>query len=169
VDKVVHVKEVPPAILIARLEEHIKKNVREVKPPEWSFYVKTGAGKKVPPENKDWWYTRAASLLRKIYLNQPIGISRIVSFYGCRKDYGLSPEHHVDGGGSNIRKILQQLEAGGLVEKSRRGRMLTPKGRALIDKLATELSHKSKMQPWYEMDVASLKEEKGEKGKDEQA
>ena len=157
----VSIKEVPPEFLIEWLEEHLKHNIQEVKPPTWSSFVKTGRGRDAPPDKKDWWYTRAASLLRKIYLNQPIGIQRMRSFYGGRMDRGLKPEHHVDGGGSNIRKILQQLEDGGLVEKTRKGRVLTPKAHALLDRLATEVSKKMDVRPWYVEYGSSAEEEKG--------
>lgn len=156
----VGVKEVPPELLIARLEEHIKRDVQEVKPPTWSYFVKTGRGRDAPPDERYWWYTRAASLLRKIYLNQPVGVQRLRSYYGGRIDRGVAPEHHADGGGSNIRKILQQLEDGGLLEKTRKGRVLTPKARALLDRLATEVSKNMDVRPWYEEYGSTAEEEK---------
>ena len=52
---------------------------------------------------------------------------------------------------SNIRKILQQLEAAGLVEKTKDGRILTSKGRSLLDKLAAQVRKNLEIKPWYEM------------------
>ena len=49
------------------------------------------------------------------------------------------PKHHRDAGGSNIRKILNQLEQAELVSKTPKGRVLTPKGRALLDKVSKEI------------------------------
>ena len=44
------------------------------------------------------------------------------------------------GSGAIIRKALQQLEAAGLVETVKgKGRVVTNKGRSLLDKLATEI------------------------------
>ena len=146
----VSVKDVPPDVFLRKLKEYIKKNIPEVKPPEWAFYVKTGVAKERPPDDPDWWYMRAASLLRKLYLYGPIGVERLRSFYGGRKDRGVRPEHHADGGGSNIRKILQQLEAAGLVEKVEKGRILTREGRSLLDKLAAEVRREIVIKPWYE-------------------
>ncbi|MEM4452860.1 MAG: 40S ribosomal protein S19, partial [Thermosphaera sp.] len=41
--------------------------------------------------------------------------------------------------GNAIRKILQQLESAGLVKRTRRGRVLTPQGKALLDRLAYDV------------------------------
>lgn len=159
----VNVREVPADLLINRLGEHIRRNVQEVKPPHWSYFVKTGSGRSTPPDDREWWFVRSASLLRKIYLNQPIGIQRLRVYYGGKKNRGVKPEHHVDGGGSNIRKILQQLEQAGLVKKTMRGRMLTPKGMALLDRLATEIRSELDVRPWYEA-YAPPSPAEGEKG-----
>jgi len=132
--------DVPASILIKRLTQHLKNNVEKVVPPTWAAFVKTGAHTERPPENLDWWFTRCASLLRKIYMKGPIGISRLRSQYGGRIDRGVKPEHTRKGGGAIIRNALQQLEAAGLVETSgKRGRILTGEGRRLLDRLSTEI------------------------------
>ncbi|HIP62762.1 MAG TPA: 30S ribosomal protein S19e, partial [Archaeoglobus profundus] len=38
-----------------------------------------------------------------------------------------------------IRKALQQLEKAGFVKKTPEGRVVTPKGRSFLDKIATEI------------------------------
>ncbi len=133
--------EVPADKLIQKVAEYLKENIPQVKPPEWAFYVKTGAHKEKPPENPDWWHYRAASILRKLYKSsEPIGIETFRTIYGGRKNYGSAPEHFVKGSGSIVRKILQQLEQAKLVRKVRgRGRTLTPQGRALLDRIAFEV------------------------------
>jgi len=114
--------------------------VDEVTPPEWASYVKTGSHAERPPQNPDWWFIRCASILRKIYMKGPIGVSRLRREYGGRVDRGVRPEHSRKGGGNIIRKALQQLEEAGLVEKlGNRGRVVSPRGRSLLDKLATEI------------------------------
>jgi len=133
------IKDVPPQVLIARLSEELKK-LDELKPPEWSYYVKTGAHKEHPPEQPDWWYTRAASVLRRICLNGPVGVSRLRTFYGGKQKRGSAPEHFRKGGGKIIRTILQQLEGAGLVSKTgRSGRKISPKGESLLNRLASEV------------------------------
>ena len=132
--------DVPASVLINRLAQHLKDNLDKVAPPKWAAFVKTGSHTERPPENPDWWYTRCASLLRKIYLNGPIGLAHLRSKYGGRVDRGVKPEHAGSGGGAIIRNALQQLEAVGLVEiLGRRGRVLTGEGRRLLDRLSTEI------------------------------
>ena len=132
--------EVPADLLIKRLAEYIKSNVTQVTPPEWAFYVKTGAHRERPPQDKNWWYLRAASLLRKIYLYGPIGVNELRSMYGGARSSKHTIMHHKDAGGCAIRKVLQQLENAGLVTKlEKKGRILTGKGRSLVDRLSHEI------------------------------
>jgi len=130
--------DVPATDLIARLTEQLKKDKR-ITPPEWASYVKTGTHAEKIPQNKDWWYTRCASLVRKVYLHGPIGISDLKSYYGGRKRIGYNLDHHKDAGGAIIRKALQQLESAGYVEKKNRGRMVSNDGMKKVDRIATEL------------------------------
>ncbi len=133
--------EVPADRLIEKLAEYLKENVPQVKPLEWAYYVKTGAHKEKPPDDPDWWYYRAASILRKLYKSgEPVGIETFRTIYGGRKNYGSAPEHFVKGSGSIVRKILQQLEQARLVVKVEgRGRTLSPQGRALLDRIAFDV------------------------------
>jgi len=112
------------------------KKIEEIKPPEWAGFVKTGQSRKFPPKQSDWWYTRTASILRKIYLNGPVGVERLRTHYGGKKDRGHKPERFRKSGGSIIRKGLQQLEAAGLIEKSKKpkksGRVVSDKGKRFI-------------------------------------
>ena len=134
------VYDVPPEALIKKLSKYLKDNVDEVTPPEWASLVKTGIHAERPPEDKDWWYTRCASLLRKIYVKGPIGVERLRAYYGGRKDRGVRKEKAAKGSGVIIRLALQQLEKAGYVEKvNGKGRVITPKGRRLLDQLATEI------------------------------
>ncbi|MCS7117045.1 MAG: 30S ribosomal protein S19e [Nitrososphaerota archaeon] len=133
------VYDVPQDILIKRLAEQLKK-MPQIKPPAWAAFVKTGSHAERPPQDKDWWYVRCASLLRKLYIHGPLGLNDLRSMYGGRVRRGLAPAHHRDAGGSSIRKALQQLEAVGLVAKIEgKGRVLTNLGRKKLDKLATEI------------------------------
>ncbi len=136
----VNALEVPPDRLIMRLAEKLK-SYDQIKPPVWAYYSKTGVHKEKPPLDPNWWYVRAASILRKLYKsNEPMGIETLRTIYGGRQDRGSAPEHFTKGSGSIVRKILQQLEAAGLVVKiPGKGRTLSPAGRALLDKIAKEV------------------------------
>ncbi|MCQ4406593.1 MAG: 30S ribosomal protein S19e [Sulfolobaceae archaeon] len=131
---------VPADLLIKRLADYLKENVKEVKPKEWSFYAKTASyNERVPDNPEEWWYIRAASLLRKLYLKGPIGVSRLRSEYSWRKRRGSRPPKSVKAPGHAIRVMMQQLEKAGLVKSTKEGRILTGKGRSLIDKLSYEI------------------------------
>ncbi|KPV62880.1 MAG: 30S ribosomal protein S19e [Candidatus Bathyarchaeota archaeon BA2] len=132
--------DVPASILIERLARHLKEEADAIVPPPWASLVKTGSHVQSPPQNPDWWFTRCASLLRKIYMKGPIGIERLRSEYGGRIDRGVRPEHARKSGGAIIREALQQLQVAGLVEPFRnRGRVVTSEGRRLLDRLSTEI------------------------------
>jgi len=132
--------DVPASMLIERLARHLKEEVDVIVPPTWASFVKTGSHVQGPPQDPEWWFTRCASLLRKIYMKGPVGIERLRSEYGGRIDRGTRPEHARKGGGAIIRKALQQLQAAELVEPLRnRGRVVTSKGRQLLDRLSTEI------------------------------
>ena len=130
--------DVPANELISRLTDQLKKD-KKINPPEWASYVKTGAHAEKIPQNRDWWYTRCASLVRKVYLHGPIGISDLKSYYGGRKRIGYNLDHHKDAGGAVIRNALQQLEASGYVEKKGKGRIISNEGMKRVDRLATEI------------------------------
>ncbi len=134
--------DVPPEALIRRLSEELKKK-KEIAPPSWAPFVKTGAHREMPPEDPDWWYIRAGAVLRRIYRDGPVGVQRLRSAYGGRGDRGSKPNQFRKGSGAILRKILQQLEAAGLVEKNKTGRNISATGRAFVDDIAYRLATES--------------------------
>jgi len=130
--------DVPAMEMIEKLAGILKENDKIV-PPEWAGNVKTGVHKELPPTNDDWWYIRCAAVLRKIYTDGPIGIERLRSVYGGKKDNGSQPFHKAKGSGSVARKTVQQLEAAGFLQKVKDGRTVSAKGRSMMDNAAHEL------------------------------
>ena len=132
--------DVPASKLIEKLAKYLKENVDIVTPPSWAGFAKTGIQAQMQPQNPDWWYIRCASVLRKIYVHDPIGVEKLSAKYGGKKDFGVKPEHAVKAGGAIVRKALQQLEAAGLVETLKpRGRRVTREGRKLLQELAEDI------------------------------
>jgi small subunit ribosomal protein S19e len=132
--------DVPADVLINKLSAYLKENVREIHPAQWAGYVKTGSHVERVPQNPDWWYVRSASMLRKLYMNGPVGVSRLRKEYGGRKRRGVRPAHFAKAGGNIIRTILQQLEQAGLVQKDgAKGRIVSGKGRSLLDAMSTQI------------------------------
>jgi len=129
------IKDVDSAALIKNLAETLK-NEKILEMPDWAHYVKTGVSRERPPEDPNWWYVRGASILRRIYLDGPIGTQRLRTYYGGRKNYGHGPSHFGKGGGKIIRTILRQLEKAELIKQSetkKKGRVISPKGQKFLD------------------------------------
>ena len=120
---------------IEKLAFELEK-MEEMKPPEWTKFVKTGVSRERPPVQKNWWFIRSASIMRKLYLGQTIGVERLRNVYGSRKNKGHKPEHKYKASGAVIRKAFKQLEKAGLVKTEKgKGRSLTPKGKEFLKKI----------------------------------
>ncbi|MEK0345523.1 MAG: 30S ribosomal protein S19e [Nitrosopumilus sp.] len=132
------VNDVPSDVLIGRLADILKKE--DIPAPSWIPFVKTGAHADKPPQDREWWYTRCASLMRKIYLNGPIGINELRNIYGGGRPSGYGAAHHKDASGAIIRNAIQGLEKLGYVEKiEKKGRVVSKQGMQKLDRLATEI------------------------------
>jgi len=145
--------DIPGQLLVEKLAKVLFKDYNnKIRPPKWAYFVKTKPSNERPPDfppDKDynegpgWWYYRAASILRQVYLHGPIGVSRLRTKYGGVRKRGMEPGRFKKGYAKIIRVILQQLEEAGLVKKElegkKKGRVVTDKGRSLIDKIATEI------------------------------
>lgn len=132
------VYDVPAETLISSVAVKLKSD-QKVKPPEWARFAKTGAHKELSPDNADWWFVRCASILRRIYIDGPVGVSRLRSFYGGRHRSGVKPVHFLKGSGSIAREALQQLEKAGLVKTQKTGRIISPQGQNFLDSAANEV------------------------------
>jgi len=114
------------------------KKIDEFQAPEWVSFVKSSVARVRPIDEADFWYKRAASILRQIYIKGVVGVGRLKTRYGGRKKRGVRPEKFRKGSGKIIRVILQQAEKAGLVEKvkgKKSGRKLTVKGKQLLDSI----------------------------------
>jgi small subunit ribosomal protein S19e len=131
--------DVPANKLIPKMAEELKK-LETIKPPEWAPFVKTGRHTEKSPTNEGWWYTRSAAMLRKIYIEGPIGTTRLAAMYGGTADRGSKPDKAVRGSRSISRLTVQQLEKSQLVQKEKDGgRAVTAKGRKMVDAMATAI------------------------------
>ena len=132
--------DVSPQELAKEVANALKEKITA---PKWAVFVKTGSHKERPPLEKDWWYIRAASVLRTIYRSGPVGVSKLRSKYGGAKNRGVKPHQFTKASGSILRKILQQLEAAGFVAKVKegvhKGRIITPAGISLLAKAAARI------------------------------
>lgn len=139
-----NVRDVPADRLIEAAAAKLEK-MEQFKPPEWSKFAKTGISRERPPVQKNWWWIRAASILRKTYLNHGMGVSKLRKEYSGRKNRGHKPEHTFRASGSSIRKIMQQMEAAGFLkqEKNQKGRVIkrviTQEGTSFLNEVSKSL------------------------------
>ena len=114
------------------------KEIPEFEKPEWVDFVKTGTNRQRPSVEPDFWHKRAASILRQVYIRGIVGVQRLRTRYGGRKDRGMQPPRFKKSSGKILRKIIQQAESAGLLEKSkskRAGRQLTQKGKEFMENI----------------------------------
>lgn len=146
--------------LIVKTAEELKK-LPEIKPPDWATFVKTGMHKERPPARDDWWYVRIASILRTVYRQGPIGVSKLRTKYGGKKSRGVKKKHFYKGSGNILRKSLQQLEKAGFVKFAEKGvhkgRIITPKGKSFLDKIAAQVYSVKPRQEEFKQEVEVIK------------
>ncbi|MCL9816532.1 30S ribosomal protein S19e [Natronocalculus amylovorans] len=133
--------DVPADELITELASRLAD---QLETPEWTEFTKSGSDRELPPQQDDFWEVRAASLLRKVALNGPIGIERLATEYGGPQKgstrYRVSPSSHKGGSKKIIRTALAQLEEAGYVETAQgEGRRITDEGRAFLDEVAADV------------------------------
>ena len=138
------VYDVPANVLISKLAEVLK--TEDIPAPSWSLFVKTGAHADKPPQQSDWWHTRCASILRKIYLHGPISVNDLRTMYGDgKRNMYYGARHHKDASGAIIRNAIHGLEKLGYVEKvEKKGRVLSRQGMQKLDKMSTEILNEMK-------------------------
>lgn len=138
-----HILTVNPHQLIKKVADELKKR-KMVEPSEWSRFVKTGRSKERLPDNPDWWYHRAAAILRSIARLGPVGTQKLRTKYGSKKNRGHQPEIFFPASGSIIRKILQQLEKSELIRQTEKGvhkgKILTSQGTSFLDQIAVQIA-----------------------------
>jgi small subunit ribosomal protein S19e len=137
----VTIYDVPADALIEDVAERLEDRIEQ---PEWMDFVKTGQTRELPPQQEDFWYVRAASLLRKVAMDGPVGVDRLSTEYGGRKKgstrYRVSGKHSESGSKKVVRTILQQLEDEGLVTiASGEGRKVTDEGQSFLDNAAADV------------------------------
>jgi len=135
--------DAPAEEVIEALAETLKEE-SAVEEPEWLQFTTTGVDRELPPEQEDFWVRRAASLLRKVAVDGPVGVGSLKSEYGSAKQgttrYRVRPRHKSDGSGNIVRTILQQLEEAGYVEVAEgEGRTVTSEGHSLLDETAADI------------------------------
>merc|ERR1711981_239315 len=137
----VTLKDVSAADFIDAYAAHLKRSGK-VELPTCHNVVKTGHFKELAPYDEDWYYVRAASIARKVYLRQKTGVGALTKVYGGADRRGTRPSHFTTSSGGLIRKILQDLEEMGIVAKAEKGREITDEGQRSLDSIAFKVVNK---------------------------
>lgn len=136
-----NINEVDSSALINAASAKLKE--AGIQKPSYVGFTKTGPGKERVPQDENFWYIRCASILRQVYLNGPIGVSRLRTYYGSKKEHVVRRHHHYRSGGSIIKDAFDALEKAGYIKKGKKGRIITPSGRAFLDKISNDIVNKS--------------------------
>merc|ERR1711910_202887 len=136
----ISVKDVNAHEFTKALAEFLKRTGK-MKVPEWTDIVKLGPHKELAPYDEDWWYTRAASMARHLYIRAPCGVGAFSKVYGGKKRNGTAPSHCCRASTNVLRKVLQSLEGLKMVETdpNNGGRRLTDTGRRDLDRIASQI------------------------------
>uniref|UniRef100_A0A2P2KYQ7 40S ribosomal protein S19-3 n=1 Tax=Rhizophora mucronata TaxID=61149 RepID=A0A2P2KYQ7_RHIMU len=130
------VKDVSPHEFVRAYSAHLKRSGKIELPP-WTDIVKTGRFKELAPYDPDWYYVRAASMARKIYLRAGLGVGGFQRIYGGNKRNGSRPRHFCKSSGAIARHILQQLQETGIIEiDAKGGRRISSSGQRDLDQVA---------------------------------
>ncbi|XP_010259352.1 PREDICTED: 40S ribosomal protein S19-3 [Nelumbo nucifera] len=130
------VKDVSPHEFVKAYAAHLKRSGK-MELPHWTDIVKTATFKELAPYDPDWYYIRAASMARKIYLRQGIGVGGFRKIYGGSKRNGSRPPHFCKSSGSIARHVLQQLQKMNIVDiDPKGGRRITSSGQRDLDQVA---------------------------------
>lgn len=126
------------ALWLSELSPNSLRTLTNLLCPGWVDTVKTGHAKELPPQSVDWYYVRAASVARHVYLRKTVGVGRLRKVHGTAKNRGTRPSKHVNASGSVDRKVLQSLEKIGIVEQDEEkgGRRITQAGQRDLDRIA---------------------------------
>lgn len=130
------VRDVDAQKFVEAYAAHLKRSGK-LAVPAWVDMVKTASFKELAPYNADWFYVRAASLARQIYLRPGTGVGAFRSDYGGRQNRGSRPSKRAIASGSVIRKAIQALEKLKLVAVDPNGgRRITSDGQRDLDHVA---------------------------------
>mmetsp|Transcript_3857 Transcript_3857/g.5159 ORF Transcript_3857/g.5159 Transcript_3857/m.5159 type:complete len:339 (+) Transcript_3857:3-1019(+) len=136
------VREVPAPALLKFVAADLRDKFK-IKVPEEAMFIKTGCHNQRAPMDDDWFYTRAAAVLRHTYLAKKwMSVGKLRRVFSGKQNRGHRPWKTKKAAGGNIRKAFQELVAIRLVEKNPEGRghRITERGRRYLNIMSTKVS-----------------------------
>ncbi|KAK9465898.1 40S ribosomal protein S19 [Lipomyces arxii] len=135
----VSVRDVPAQEFIVAYAQFLQRQGK-LEVPGYVELVKTSSGNELPPQDSEkWFYMRAASIARHIYLRKSVGVGKLNKMYGGTINRGSRPSHHRDASGSVNRKAVQALSTIGVLEEGKNGRKISEAGQRDLDRIAGEI------------------------------
>jgi len=131
--------DVPATNLIQEIASDFKEKLQK---PDFAEWVKTGAHTERSPQNRDWWYMRAASVLYRVYVDGPLGTETLRTYYGGKRNRGSAPHKFRKASGKVVRSCLQALEKEGFIKKLKKGRAVSTKGQSYLTQTAKKIGSK---------------------------
>jgi len=141
------VLDVPSNKFINQLASFLKeKNI--IKIPKYAPLVKSSRANDCEPINPDYFYYKAAAIVRKLYITKSknIGVGSLRVMFSKKERRGSQPPKTFRAGGKIIREIVIQLKNadyiknyGGKDDETNSGLYLTKNGRSQLDKIASGL------------------------------
>ena len=94
--------------------------------------------KELAPYGDDWYYIRAASIARTVYLRPGLGVGQLRKWYGGNDHHkSVKASHFRKANAGIIRSVLIQLEGMKVTEKCENGgRKMTRVGQQDLDRIA---------------------------------
>ncbi|QPG76293.1 ribosomal protein S19B [Brettanomyces nanus] len=137
----VTVRDVPAQEFIDAYAQFLQRQGK-LEVPAYVELVKTSASNEMPPQDQEgWFYKRAASVARHVYLRKQVGVGKLNKLYGGAKNRGFRPAKHFDASGSVNRRVVQALEKIGVLEASSKGgRKISENGQRDLDRIAAQTS-----------------------------
>ena len=131
--------DINAATFIKYFSRHLRRTGK-IELPKYVDSIKTGCFCYNGPANPDWYYVRAASIIRRIYLTPGIGVGALRHIYGSLNRRTKGRPHHTPASGGIIRHVFHQLEKLQLVEKTPNGgRRVTKTGRRDLDRISAQI------------------------------
>merc|ERR1719426_5692 len=142
--KIVTVKDLEASKFIKAFAEHLKRQGR-FELPKWNNVVKTGVHKELAPYDPDWLYTRASSVIRKVYVRGKTGVGGFAKVYGGQMRRGTQTNKFQKASRKVIRYCLIQLQGMDLIEEDDNGgRRITKEGQRELDTVANQVGQEEK-------------------------
>ncbi|TPX51463.1 hypothetical protein SeLEV6574_g00270 [Synchytrium endobioticum] len=136
-----NVRDVNPHAFVKAYAAYLKRTGK-LEVPKWVDLAKTASHKELAPYDPDWFYTRAASVARCVYVRGVVGVGALTKLKSGSKNRGSRPHFSQKSSGSVARKVLQALEKIKVLEKnpSGHGRRITSEGQKDLDLIAAQIA-----------------------------